>query len=110
MKKILYLYGFNAKHNIKSTLFNRIIQEELALGAEINLVLLHDAVIGISKKGKTPDLINRLLKLPLNIYALKPDIIARGLDPNLVFEKIRVIGYDDLVDLLVETPITASWM
>lgn len=110
MKKILYLYGYSTKHNIKSTLLNRIIQEELNLGAEINLVLLHDAVIGISKKETTPDFLNQLLNLPLNIYALKPDIIARGLDPNMVFEKIKPIGYDDLVDLLVEVPITASWM
>ena len=110
MKKILYLYGFNTKHNIKSTFLKRIIQEELNLGAEINLVLLHDAVLGISKKEKTPDLINQLLNLPLNIYAVKPDIIARGLDPNMVFQKIKIIEYDDLVDLLVEMPITASWM
>ena len=110
MKKILYLYGFNVKNNIKSTILIRIIQEELNLGAEITIVLLHDAVIGISKKGKTPDFINQLLDLPINIYAIKPDIIARGLDSNLVFERIKVIEYDDLVDLLVEIPITASWM
>ena len=110
MKKVLYLYGFNTKNTIKSTLFHRIIQEEMILGAEITLVLLHDAVIGISKQGKTTDLINQLLKLPLDIYALKPDIIARGIDPSTAFNKIKVIGYDDLVDLLVEMPITASWM
>ena len=82
----------------------------MKLGAEINLVLLHDAVLGISKKEKTPDFIHQLLDLPLNVFALKPDIIARGLDYNKVFEKIKIIEYDDLVDLIVVIPITASWM
>ena len=110
MKKILYLYGFSQKKYIKSKILIRLIQEELKLGAEVNLILLHDAVLGISKKEKTPDFISQLLNLPLNVFALKPDIIARGLDSTMVFEKIKIIEYDDLVDLLVEMPITASWM
>jgi sulfur relay protein TusB/DsrH len=110
MKKILYLYGFNSRNNIKSNLVLNLIKKEINLGAELNLVLLHDGVIGISKNENTPDFLLQLLEIPINLYALKPDVLARGLNPNEVFEKIELINYDQLVDLLVDNPITASWL
>jgi len=110
MKKILYLYGFNSRTTIKSNLVLNLIKKEINLGAELNLVLLHDGVIGISKNENTPDFLLQLLEIPINLYALKPDVLARGLNPNEVFEKIDLINYDQLVDLLVEYPITASWL
>jgi sulfur transfer complex TusBCD TusB component (DsrH family) len=82
MKKILYLYGFNTRNTIKSSLILNLIKKELNLGVELNLVLLHDGVIGISKNENTPDFLLQLLELSVKIFALKPDLLARGLDPN----------------------------
>ena len=110
MKKILYLYGFNSRTTIKPNLILNLIKKELNLGAALNLVLLHDGVIGISKNENTPDFLLQLLEIPINLYALKPDVLARGLDPNKIFEKIVLINYDELVDLLVDNPIIASWL
>jgi sulfur relay protein TusB/DsrH len=110
MKKILYLYGFNMRNPIKSSLVLNLIKKEINLGAELNLVLLHDGVIGISKNENTPDFLLQLIELPVNLFALKPDLLARGLDPNEVFEKLVLIDYDQLVDLLVDNPIIASWL
>jgi len=110
IKKILYLYGFNTRNTIKSSVVLNLITKELNLGAELNLVLLHDGVIGTSRNENTSDFLLQLLELPINLFALKPDFIARGLDPNEVLEKINLISYDQMVDLLVDNPIIASWL
>ena len=110
MKRILYLYGFNSRTTTKSNLVLNLIKKEINLGAELNFVLLHDGVIGISKNENTPDFLLQLIELPVHLYALKPDLLARGLEPNEVFEKIVLIDYDQLVDLLVDNPIIASWL
>ena len=110
IKKILYLYGFNTRNTIKSSVVLNLITKELNLGAELNLVLLHDGVIGTSRNENTSDFLLQLLELPINLFALKPDFLARGLDPNEVLEKINLISYDQMVDLLVDNPIIASWL
>lgn len=110
IKKILYLYGFNTRNTIKSSVVLNLITKELNLGAELNLVLLHDGVIGTSRNENTSDFLLQLLELPVNLFALKPDFLARGLDPNEVLEKINLISYDQMVDLLVDNPIIASWL
>ena len=110
MKKILYLYGFNTRNTIKSSVVLNLITKELNLGAELNLVLLHDGVIGTSRNENTSDFLLQLLELTVNLFVLKPDFLARGLDPNEVLEKINLIDYDQMVDLLVDNPIIASWL
>ena len=110
IKKILYLYGFNTRNTIKSSVVLNLITKELNLGAELNLVLLHDGVIGTSRNENTSDFLLQLLELTVNLFVLKPDFLARGLDPNEVLEKINLISYDQMVDLLVDNPIIASWL
>ncbi|MFX0048237.1 MAG: DsrH/TusB family sulfur metabolism protein, partial [Candidatus Hermodarchaeota archaeon] len=46
----------------------------------------------------------------VSVYALLPDLLARGIEPNMVDPRIVCIEYDDLVDILAQTPKVASWM
>jgi len=109
-KTLIYLYGFSALKNARLIDLINILMVQIKKGMSINVVLIHDAVIGISKKGKIPQNLIELISLPLTVYAMIPDIKARGIDLNTIHEKVQLIGYEDLVELLVETPKIISWM
>jgi len=78
--------------------------------AKIKIVLIHDGVIGISTIGKAPSSLMELLELPVEVYALIPDVNARGIDIQAIYDKIHLIEYDNLVDILAETPRIVSWL
>ena len=107
---IVYLYGFNPTLSVKLKVLLKILKEQLETNTEINIVLMHDGVIGTSMKGETPKFLVELLRLPLNTYAIAPDIKARGMDPNNLINQIKGIEYEDLVDILVDTQKIVSWL
>lgn len=107
---IIYLYGFSPTLEKKMDTLLKILKKQIELDIEITLVLIHDGVIGTSKKGITPESVKQLLILPMNVYAVIPDIQARGMDPNNLISQIKGIEYEDLVDLLVLTEKIVSWM
>ena len=67
-------------------------------------------VIGISKKGKIPKKMEEILNMNVTIYAMIPDLEARGIAQEQVHDKVKLIGYDDLIDILDVTPKIISWM
>jgi sulfur relay protein TusB/DsrH len=77
---------------------------------QIHLVFIHNGVIGTSKQTTITPSLQHLLKLPISLYTLKPDLLARGIDAQNLQEGIKGIEYADLVDLLVSTPKIVSWM
>jgi tRNA 2-thiouridine synthesizing protein B len=44
------------------------------------------------------------------MYALKPDLEARGLSLNNVIEGVEIVGYDKFVDLTTEHDTVQSWL
>ncbi len=108
--QLVYLYGFSLRKDATVGTFITILKEQINLGAKVRIVLMHDGVIGISKIGKIPSSLMELQNLPIDLYALIPDIKARGIDPQAIRNKIHLIEYDDLVDILVETPKIVSWL
>lgn len=44
------------------------------------------------------------------IYALEPDLIARGLQPIALIEGIEIVGYDGFVELAVKNDKVQSWL
>ena len=44
------------------------------------------------------------------ICALGPDLSARGLDGDAVVDGVRVVGYDDFVDLAVSHDKVQAWL
>ena len=109
-KPIVYLYGFSTLLEDKLINLIRIIENHLKIKRTTFFVFLHDGVIGTSQKGKFSNALMRLLELPMNFFALIPDLKARGIDINNLRNKIKGIDYDDLVDILVSTPKIVSWM
>ena len=109
IKKLVYLFGFSTRKSTSmDNLFN--IVREQTKDANVTVVLIHDGVIGTSKKGVMPTSLNLLLNLPITVFAMTPDLLARGIDPDSVDTRIQCIEYDILVDILAKTPKIASWM
>jgi sulfur relay protein TusB/DsrH len=107
---IVYLYGFSAVSGNHLRRLLPILENQLKNNTKLGVVLVHDGVIGISKKGKIPKKIEELLRLDIAIFAMKPDIVARGITQEYIHDKIRSIEYDDLIDLIDNTPKIISWM
>jgi len=110
MNSIVYLYGFSPTSNDKLETLIEILKEQTSLDFEVNIVLIQDGVIGISRKGIIPGSMKTLLNLPVNVCAIIPDIKARGMDPNNLINQVKAIEYEDLVDILVKTQKIVSWM
>ena len=109
-KDIVYLYGFSTRKQMHLDNLLGIITEQVENNTNIAFVLIHDGVIGTSKSGRMPTILDKLLNLSISVFALLPDLLARGIKPNTVDPRIKCIEYDDLVDILAQTPKVASWM
>ncbi|MFW9785386.1 MAG: sulfurtransferase complex subunit TusB [Candidatus Heimdallarchaeota archaeon] len=107
---IVYLYGISPRQSDKLETLLKILREQIVSNLEINIVLIHDGVIGSTKKERTPDLLKEILNLPINVYSVTPDIKARGMDSNNLNDKIKRLEYDNLVDLLINVTKIVSWM
>lgn len=107
---IVYLYGFSTRKLVYLSNLLGIVGEQIENNVTVAIVLIHDGVIGTSQKGTIPNLLKELLNLPVSIYALLPDLQARGIEPNTVDPRIKCIEYEELVDILAQTPKVASWM
>ena len=109
-KDIVYLYGFSTRKQVYLDNLLNIVSEQIETNASIAIVLIHDGVIGTSQSGTIPSLLDNLLNLSVSVFALLPDLLARGIEPNLVDPRIKCIDYDELVDVLAQIPKIASWM
>lgn len=109
-KSLLYLYGYSAWDNGKLGNLSDIISFQIDMASEIVIVLIHDAVLGASKKAQTSPELKNLLKLKVNVYAMEPDLIARGFKPSELLNGITALSYDGLVELMVKIPKIVSIM
>ncbi|MFX0042483.1 MAG: DsrH/TusB family sulfur metabolism protein [Candidatus Hodarchaeota archaeon] len=113
MKKndsLVYLYGFSLRSSYKLENLLKILKEQSKNHINIIYVLIHDAVIGTSKKSLIPPSLVELLNLPMTIYVMIPDLLARGIDPTNLRNNIKAIGYEELVDILANTSNIVSWI
>jgi len=53
---------------------------------------------------------DELLRMKITVYAMIPDLNARGIALENIHDKVKPIGYDDLTDILDVTPKIISWM
>ena len=109
-RKVLYLFGYSEMTGTHLERLLPIIKAQIAKGSQIGLVLIHDGVIGINKKGKIPERMGELLNLDVAIYAMIPDLQARGIAQENIHDKVKLIGYNDLIDILDITSKIISWM
>ena len=109
-RKVLYLFGYSEMTGTQLERLLPILKAQINKGSQIGLVLIHDGVIGINKKGKIPKKMEELLDMNITVYAMIPDLQARGIALEHIHDKIKPIGYDDLIDNLEVTSKIISWM
>ena len=109
-EELVYLYGFSTRKQAYLDNLLGILKEQTYNGASIAIVLIHDGVIGTSQSGTIPSSLDKLLSLSVSVFAITPDLLARGIEPSTVDPRIKCIEYEDLVDILAKTPKIASWM
>jgi sulfur relay protein TusB/DsrH len=107
---LVYLYGFSTRKQAYLDNLLSILKDQTDNGSSIVIVLIHDGVIGTSQSGTIPSSLDKLLSLSVSVFAIKPDLLARGIEPSTVDPRIKCIEYEDLVDILAKTPKIASWM
>ncbi len=109
-RNILYLFGYSEMTGTHLERLLPILKAQVNKGSQIGMVLIHDGVIGISKKGRIPEKMEDLINMNITIYAMIPDLQARGIEVENIHDKVKPIEYDDLIDNLDVTPKIISWM
>ncbi len=107
---LIYMFGYSPRETRKLEALLPILKIQASAGKNVAVVLMHDGVIGAEKRSKTPTSLHELVDLSVKVYALAPDLRARGMNPEALVDKIESIDYGQLVDLLAETPKIASWI
>ena len=74
-----------------------------------SILFIEDAVITAMKSTKFSSLIESSLK-DFKMYVLQPDLEARGLSLDNVIDGIKLVGYEEFVDLTIEHDTVQSWL
>jgi len=74
-----------------------------------SILMIEDGVYGAIRGARTEDAVAEAVKTR-SIYALEPDLKARGIDLEKLVDGIIVIDYDGFVKLAVESSKVQSWM
>ncbi|MBY9010269.1 MAG: hypothetical protein KGD74_10435 [Candidatus Lokiarchaeota archaeon] len=109
-RNVLYLFGYSEMTGTHLERLLPILKAQVNKGSQIGFVLIHDGVIGINKKGRIPKMMEELLNMKITVYAMIPDLQARGIALENIHDKVKAIEYDDLTDILDVTPKIISWM
>ncbi len=80
--------------------------KHLKKGAAV--LLIEDGVYGALKGAATSKMVEQALKNH-PIYALYPDIEARGMQDRVI-DGIKLVDYSGFVDLVAEHPSVQSWL
>ena len=127
MADITYLFGYSLFGSNQFSQLVPLVKNQLTKDKAVNIVLLHDAVIGTGNKGVTPKSLNELLDfayqlknvgtvtgieptVQLHIHVLKEDLEARGFTADTLNSRLIPIDYHKLVDIMDESPKLVSWM
>jgi tRNA 2-thiouridine synthesizing protein B len=92
----------------KSPLDRPTLDSVLRLAGSGALLLIEDAVYAATK-GNAAEPKLRQAMARLKVYALMPDLQARGMADRLV-DGVATVDYDGFVDLVAEHPNCQSWL
>ena len=98
-------------HTVNKSPFERNALEScLRLATKGSSVLLiEDGVFGAMKGTAKSDMIDKA-KGDISIYALGPDLDARGISKDKLIDGIKVVDYGDFVELVAEHSATQAWL
>ena len=74
------------------------------------VLLIEDGVVGATVGSRLNDAIRQAGKRNMAFYVLSPDLKARGFSATQVLEGVKLIGYEDFVDLVVDHDNVQSWL
>ena len=106
----VYLFGYSPRTGIQVNNLLMLAKNQASKGLKVAIVLIHDGVIGASSKAKTPEAIKELMELSAAVYAMIPDLKARGISLDSINDKVKPIEYGELVDIIDSTEKIISWM
>ncbi|MCH9696484.1 MAG: sulfurtransferase complex subunit TusB [Gammaproteobacteria bacterium] len=72
------------------------------------LLLIENAVTALNPQHQAESLLTEASELHL-LFALQPDITARGIQPSSRLAELRCIDYDDFVQLTIQHHVTCYW-
>ena len=72
------------------------------------VLLIEDGVYGALKGTTTTKMVEQTLK-NFPIYALYPDVEARGMQDRVI-DGIKLVDYSGFVDLVAEHPTVRAWL
>ena len=72
------------------------------------ILLIEDAVYAAQKLPQVDEALANAM-VDSAVYALTPDIRARGIATENLLDEITLINYNDFVDLTIEYDNTVSW-
>jgi len=81
----------------------------LALGGS-GILLIEDGVYATRKNSSAATRVQEALEKNHTVYALQPDLQARGMSPESVIEGVELVDYDGFVKLTTEYDKTQSWL
>ncbi len=79
------------------------------LMADDAVLMFEDAVVGARKGASSEAQIQSALK-SCAVYALGPDLAARGMKPDDLVGGVKVVDYDGFVDLVALHERTQAWL
>ena len=74
-----------------------------------DILLIEDAVYGILSNASQSPLLDEHLT-HFNIYALQPDLAARGITEESLIPEVSLIDYDGFVELTENNTNIQSWL
>ena len=92
----------------KSPLEKPVLDTVLRLASSGALLLIEDGVYAATR-GNAAEAKLREAMAKLKVYALAPDLQARGMADRLI-DGVDTVDYDGFVDLVVEHPNCQSWL
>ena len=93
----------------KSPFEKRSLDSCLRIASKTSAILLiEDGVYAVTKGNALESKIKKAM-LDKKVYALAPDLEARGMQ-NLVMDGINLVDYGGFVDLVVEHNSVQSWL
>ena len=100
---IVYLVGHSARQECQLENIIPLVDVQHEAGKNVGIVLMQDGVIGTSRLGTVPETLKYFIEMDIPVHVLAEDLKARGINPDLAIDKVDVINYEDLVDILADS-------
>ena len=105
---MIYLVGKSPLRSIEPEELLNIVTIQNRNKLEVGILFLSDSVVGVTSKPFVEKL-KKIADAGVKLYALKPDLDARGIKNTPDF--VKQVGYDGFVDLVADKyEKIYSWM